>query len=102
MKLNRDNIFKKYNWLREKKRPFIISCDYDGIICASFLNHYLNWDLVGFYDYNSIWLSEEAKKNHKFLTEEIGVTKNHHDAMLHGSVTGFNNPAVDKILKGEI
>ena len=36
------------------------------------------------------------------MNEEIGVTKNQHDAMLHGSVTGFNNPAVDKILKGEI
>ena len=36
------------------------------------------------------------------MNEEIGVTKNQHDAMLHGSVTGFDNPAVDKILKGEI
>ena len=36
------------------------------------------------------------------MNEEIGVTKNQHDAMLHGSVTGFNNPAVDKILKGEV
>jgi len=65
MKLNRDNIFKKYNWLREKKRPFIISCDYDGIICASFLNHYLNWDLVGYYDYTSIWLSNKAIEHKK-------------------------------------
>ena len=63
MKLHRDNIFKKYKWLREKNRPFIISSDYDGLICASFLNHYLDWDLVGYYDYNSIWLSEQAVLN---------------------------------------
>ena len=36
------------------------------------------------------------------MNEEIGVTKQQHDAMLHGSFYGFDNPAVDKILKGEI
>ena len=65
MKIDRKNIFKRYTWLSEKKRPFIISTDYDGLICASFLSHYLQWDLVGYYDYNSIWLSKEAKKNKK-------------------------------------
>ena len=62
MQINRKNIFKKYKWLNEKKRPFIISSDYDGLICASFLSHYLDWQLVGYYDYNSIWLSEDAQK----------------------------------------
>ena len=65
MKIDRKNIFKRYAWLSEKKRPFIISTDYDGLICASFLSHYLQWNLVGYYDYNSIWLSKEAKKNKK-------------------------------------
>ena len=36
------------------------------------------------------------------MNEEIGVTIQQHDAMLHGSHCGFDNPAVDKILKGEI
>ena len=63
MKLKRNNIVKKYKWLSEKNRQFIISCDYDGIICASFLKHYLNWELVGYYDYNSIWLSDSAIYN---------------------------------------
>jgi len=36
------------------------------------------------------------------MNEEIGVTERQHDAMLHGSFYGFDNPAVDKILKGEI
>ena len=38
----------------------IISADYDGLICASFLHHYLNWELVGYYDLNTIWVSENA------------------------------------------
>tara|TARA_Y100000590_G_C15627032_1_gene979754 strand:- start:484 stop:1389 length:906 start_codon:yes stop_codon:yes gene_type:complete len=74
MKLNRKDIFKQYNWLKEKNRPFIISCDYDGIICASFLKHYLNWELVGYYDYNSIWLSDKAKQDkHKIIWVDLNI-----------------------------
>ena len=36
------------------------------------------------------------------MNEEIGVTEQQHDAMLHGSFYGFDNPAVYKILNGEI
>ena len=36
------------------------------------------------------------------MNEEIGVTERQHDDILHGSFYGFDNPAVDKILKGEI
>jgi len=63
MQIQRKNILKRYKWLSEKKRPFIISSDFDGLICASFLKHYLNWNLVGYYNFNSIWLSKEAIEN---------------------------------------
>ena len=36
------------------------------------------------------------------MNEEIGVTEQQHDAMLHGSHFGFDNPDVYKILKGGI
>ena len=36
------------------------------------------------------------------MNEEIGVTKQQHDAMLHGSHCGFDNPAVYKILNGDM
>ena len=67
MQIKRKNIFKQYKWLKEKNKFFIISADYDGLICASFLHHHLNWKLSGYYDYNSIWLSEDALKNKKDL-----------------------------------
>jgi len=67
MQIKRKNIFKKYKWLNEKKRPFIISADYDGAICASFLKHYLNWELAGYYNFNSIWLSKKALTHKKEL-----------------------------------
>ena len=63
MIFNRDDIIKKYPWIDKKKQRFIVSADYDGLICASLLNHYKKWELVGYYDLESIWISDEAKKN---------------------------------------
>ena len=67
MQIQRKNILKRYKWLNEKKRSFIISADYDGAICASFLRHHFKWDLVGYYNFNSIWLSKKALDNKKEL-----------------------------------
>ena len=61
----RKNIFKKFNWLNDKGRPFIISADYDGLISSVFLSHFLKWNLVGYYNMEKIWISHEgiSKKN---------------------------------------
>ena len=42
MNINKNIIFEKFSWLKEKNKYFVISADYDGLICASFLSHYLN------------------------------------------------------------
>ena len=63
MELLRKNIIKDFPWLKEKNKYFIISADYDGIICASFLNHYLNWNLAGYYNMETLWLSNNAIEN---------------------------------------
>ena len=60
MVFNRKDLFKQFPWLKEKNRPMIISADYDGLICASFLHHYLNWEIVGYYDLETIWISEKG------------------------------------------
>ena len=53
-------ILKDYPWLKKKKLPMIISSNYDGLICASLLHHHLDWDLVGYYNHESLWISEDA------------------------------------------
>jgi len=63
MELLRKKIISDYPWLKEKNKHFMISADYDGIICASFLNHFLNWKLTGYYNMETLWLSENAIKN---------------------------------------
>ncbi len=64
MILNRKDIITQYPWLKQKNHQFIISADYNGLICASFLTHMLNWELVGYYDLESLWISSEKIKNH--------------------------------------
>tara|TARA_Y100000996_G_scaffold25220_1_gene18071 strand:+ start:7963 stop:8886 length:924 start_codon:yes stop_codon:yes gene_type:complete len=63
MQIKRQDIIKQFPWLVKKKCKYIISSSYDGLICSSFLNHYLGWELVGYYDLESLWISETAKKN---------------------------------------
>ena len=60
MKLNRNEFLKKYSWINKKKQRFVISADYDGLICASFLHHHLNWELVGYYNFEKIWLTDNG------------------------------------------
>jgi hypothetical protein len=63
MEFRRKKILLEYPWLAQKKLPFIISADYDGLICASFLHHHLGWELVGYYNLSSLWISEQAQLN---------------------------------------
>ncbi len=60
MVFNRKEMFKQFPWLKEKNLPMIISADYDGLICASFLHHFLNWKIVGYYDLETIWISKKG------------------------------------------
>ena len=65
MKIKRSEIIQRFPWLKKKNCQYIISASYDGLICASFLNHFLNWELVGYYDLSHLWISNKAKKNKK-------------------------------------
>ena len=67
MNINRNTIFKNFSWLKDKNKFFIISADYDGLICASFLHHYLGWTLVGYYNMENIWISQKGLDNKKEL-----------------------------------
>ena len=60
MIFNRQDILKKFPWLIKKKIPMIISANYDGLISANLLHHLFQWELVGYYDQESIWVSDNA------------------------------------------
>lgn len=39
-----------YPWISKKNQKCILSPDSDGLLCGLFMSHYLNWEIVGFYD----------------------------------------------------
>ena len=91
MILNRKDIFKSYPWLKKKKQNFIISADYNGMICASFLNHFLDWKLQGYYDFNSLWISHKMKdKIDKIIWVDINVLPKKGRA-IGGHIISINN-----------
>jgi len=61
MGFERNKILLDFPWLEETGLPFIISADYDGLICASFLHHHFGWELMGYYNFSSLWVSDKAK-----------------------------------------
>ena len=67
MNINRNDIITRFPWLMKKNLPMIISADYDGLICAAFLSHYLNWKLEGYYDLHNIWISNKGLQKKKDL-----------------------------------
>jgi len=89
----RKNIFNNFKWLKEANKSFIISADYDGLICASFLSHHLNWNLVGYYNMEKIWISQEglAQKNNLIWVDLDIVPKT-------GKTLGGHIVSVDKQL----
>lgn len=63
MEFKRNKILSSYPWLKDKELPFVISADYDGLICASFLHHHFKWKLSGYYNFSSLWISENIRNN---------------------------------------
>ena len=48
--INIKHITERNPWIKEERQKCILSPDSDGLLCGLFLSHYLNWEIVGFYD----------------------------------------------------
>jgi len=91
MEIKRKEIIKKFPWLMKKNCQYIVSSSYDGLICASFLNHFLNWELVGYYDFEHLWISEKAQKNKKkIIWVDLNILPIQGRAV-GGHIVGYNN-----------
>ena len=108
MIFNRKQLFSKFPWLKKRNLPMIISADYDGLICASFLHHHLNWNIEGYYDLNTIWISENGMKNKNDLIwvdlnilPVQGKALGGHIISIDGEIPlGFNSSCNPNILSG--
>ena len=108
MIFNRDELITRFSWLVEKDLSMVVSADYDGLICAAFLHHYLNWKLEGYYDLKNIWISKNGlseKKNLIWVDLNIlprqGRAIGGHIISLSGDVpSGFQSSCNPNILAG--
>ncbi len=48
--INYKEIVGRFPWITERDRNCILSPDSDGFLCGLAMSHYLNWNIVGFYD----------------------------------------------------
>jgi hypothetical protein len=48
--INYHEVLEKYPWIAKKNQKCILSPDSDGLLCGLFMSHYLDWEIVGFYD----------------------------------------------------
>ena len=60
--LSRKEIFQRFPWQLERNRPMVISTDIDGLLSAAFLHHHLGWQVAGYYDSSTLWLSALTDK----------------------------------------
>ena len=45
-----EEILGKHDWLLQRGMQCVLSPDSDGLLCALFMSHFLDWEVVGFYD----------------------------------------------------
>ena len=91
MQIKRSDIIKKFSWLKNKNCQYVISASYDGMICASFLNHFLDWELVGYYNLENLWISEQAKANkQKLIWVDLNILPINGRA-IGGHIVAYNN-----------
>ena len=91
MEIKRKEIINRFPWLMQKKCQYIVSSSYDGLICASFLNHFLKWELVGYYDFEHLWISKKAQENKKeIIWVDLNILPVEGRA-IGGHIVGYNN-----------
>lgn len=94
--INYKEVVEKYPWVIKKDLKCIISPDADGMLCGLFMSHYLNWQVVGYYDNgkNLILKNGVHAKDCIFLDTEIYrpdvKSIGHHISLLRKDNTEIN------------
>ena len=108
MVFKRNELISRFPWLKEKNLSMVVSADYDGLICAAFLHHYLNWTLEGYYDLKNIWISKKGiSKKKKLIWVDLNILPRQgraiggHIVSLTGDIPkGFQSSCNPNILAG--
>lgn len=67
-----NSLLSRYSWIIDKNQKAILSPDADGLLCGLLMSHFLNWEIVGFYDGKVLLLDKGlSAKDCIFLDMEI-------------------------------
>lgn len=65
-------LIKRHPWLTTPKKDCVISPDVDGMLCGLLMSHFLNWNIVGYYDGKQLAINRGINPNKCiFLDMEI-------------------------------
>jgi len=65
-------IAQTHPWIIQPNQKCVLSPDSDGLLCGLLMSHYLNWEIVGFYDGKIMLLDKNySAKDVVFLDMEI-------------------------------
>lgn len=56
---DRQAILHEFPWMTEKGHLMISGNDVDSLLSVFFLHHHLGWNLIGFYNYETIWYADQ-------------------------------------------
>lgn len=54
-----ERVKSTHPWLMEKDQPMVIHNDLDGLLSGMFMKNHLNWNVVGVYDLETLYLSDD-------------------------------------------
>lgn len=50
---------RKFPWIYEKRKNMIVHSDFDGIMSAMLLHELNDWNVIGFYDLENVWIDKK-------------------------------------------
>lgn len=81
-----DQILRKYPWIVEKKKLYIVSPDSDGFLCSLLVSNYLGGKIVGFYD-GKIALIKDGIRAQDCIFLDIDINRSEIKSIGHHIVT---------------
>jgi hypothetical protein len=94
-KISFKNIVQKFPWIVARNNKCILSPDSDGFLCGLLMSHFLDWEIVGYYDGKVMATKDGTNINDViFLDMEIyrqGIKSVGHHMVLNNKNTIPNN-----------
>lgn len=91
-----ESILTRNPWIKKRNQKCILSPDSDGLLCGLFLSHYLDWEIIGFYDGKVCVIKDgESCYNNDTAFIDIEIYREGIKSMGHHMLSMYNNTLPD-------